>query len=77
MLIHSCFRTLFKDIAFLRVLYALLFISASTAYSQSTIITDRNALNGNSEVFGVVYRDSNKNGNFDSVRTHAVEFIDE
>ena len=66
MLIHSCFRTLFKDITFLRVLYALLFISASSAYSQSTIITDRNALNGNSEVFGVVYRDSNKNGNFDS-----------
>ena len=60
------FRTLFKDVTFPKVLYALLFISSFSAFSQSTIITDRNALNGNSEVFGVVYRDSNKNGNFDS-----------
>ena len=59
------FRTFFKDITFLTVLCALLFISFLSAYSQTTI-TDRNALNGNSEVFGVVYRDSNKNGNFDS-----------
>lgn len=60
------FRTFFKDVTFPKVLYALLFISSFSAFSQSTIITDRNALNGNSEVFGVVYRDSNKNGNFDS-----------
>ena len=61
-----CLKSLSKEITFLKALYCFLFLSGFNVFSQSTNLTDRGVLNGNSEVFGFVYRDSNNNGNFDS-----------
>jgi gliding motility-associated-like protein len=61
-----CFKSFFKEITFLKALIILLSISGFNVFSQSSEVTERGVLNGNSEVFGFVYRDLNNNANFDS-----------
>ena len=70
-----CLKSFFKEITFLKAII-LLFISGFNAFSQSSEVTERGVLNGNSEVFGFVYRDINNNANFDSGIDILLENID-
>ena len=61
---------------FLIVLFIQMFLLCAKVFSQEPEFTDRNLLNGDSEVTGVIYRDMNNNGNYDATIDILLEDID-